>query len=131
MASAGKIAIIIVSYTVKAIVKAWDSVEINPDSIANSVLKAFHHPYFYDETSEIQTEMGVYMKGWIESQNVDDKAYILNALTKSSVRAGRNTRKGHANLNPGSHDHSNRDVSAPQTYQPRMFERNLEVFELN
>lgn len=74
--------------------------------------------------------MGVYMKSWIELQNPDDKAYILNALTKSSVRAGRNTRKGHAQLNPGSHNHSNRDVSAPQIYQPRMFKATSNLIEI-
>lgn len=39
--------------------------------------------------------MGSYLKEWIETQQPDDKAYILNALTKESVRAGRNKRRGH------------------------------------
>lgn len=39
--------------------------------------------------------MGAYLKGWIDGQSSSDKAYILNALTKQSVRAGKNKRKGH------------------------------------
>lgn len=60
-----------------------------------SVLTAFHHPYFYNDNSQIQREMGSYLKSWIDGQNPQDKAYILNALTKDSVKAGKNMRKGH------------------------------------
>ena len=53
-------------------------------------------PYFYDDSSIIQREMGAFLKGWINGQSQEDKAYILNALTKDSVRNHKNRRKGHA-----------------------------------
>lgn len=38
--------------------------------------------------------MGACLKSWIDGQNHEDKAYILNALTKTSVRNHKNKRKG-------------------------------------
>lgn len=40
--------------------------------------------------------LAAYLKSWIDGQSHDDKAFILNALTKQSVRANKNKRKGHA-----------------------------------
>ncbi|ORY92909.1 heterokaryon incompatibility Het-C [Leucosporidium creatinivorum] len=92
---AGKIATIVVSHTVKAIVKAWENTSINANDVAHEVLECFHHPNFYNDNSSVQREMGAYLKSWIEGQSPEDKAYILNALTKDSVRNGKNKRKGH------------------------------------
>lgn len=38
--------------------------------------------------------MGAYLKSWIDGQSAEDKRYILNALTKDSVRNHKNKRKG-------------------------------------
>ncbi|KAK4705310.1 hypothetical protein P7C70_g893, partial [Phenoliferia sp. Uapishka_3] len=102
---AGKIATIILSYTVKQIVNAWEHDNVDPNAVARDVLKAFHHPYFFDSSSPIQREMGEYLKSWIDSQPHEDKTYILNALTKQSVRANKNKRKGHASDQVGHGGH--------------------------
>ncbi|GAA5913792.1 hypothetical protein JCM5296_002869 [Sporobolomyces johnsonii] len=92
---AGQIAILILRHTVKLIVKAWDDTGMNPDMVASDVLSALHHPFWYDDSSSIQREMGAYIKSWIDGQSPDDKAYILKSLTKDSVRSHSNHRKGH------------------------------------
>ncbi|GAA5931982.1 hypothetical protein JCM1841_006122 [Sporobolomyces salmonicolor] len=92
---AGQIAILILRHTVKLIVKAWDDTSMNPDMVASDVLSALHHPFWYDDSSSIQREMGAYLKSWIDGQSPDDKAYILKCLTKDSVRSHSNHRKGH------------------------------------
>ncbi|GAA5960368.1 hypothetical protein JCM21900_003530 [Sporobolomyces salmonicolor] len=92
---AGQIAILILRHTVKLIVKAWDDTSMNPDMVASDVLSALHHPFWYDDSSSIQREMGAYLKSWIDGQNPGDKAYILKCLTKDSVRSHSNHRKGH------------------------------------
>ncbi|SDA01330.1 BZ3500_MvSof-1268-A1-R1_Chr10-1g02585 [Microbotryum saponariae] len=90
---AGLLATIIVEHAVKLVVNAWDHSEVDPNAVANEILKTFHHPYFYDDSSSIQREMGACLKKWID--NTPDKNYILHALTKQSVRDGKNKRKGH------------------------------------
>lgn len=60
-----------------------------------AVLQAFHHPYFVDGSSEVQNLMGAYMKSWIEGQSPSDKQFILNGLSKDSVKNHKNKRKGH------------------------------------
>ncbi|GAA5960765.1 hypothetical protein JCM3765_007326 [Sporobolomyces pararoseus] len=91
---AGNLACIVVRHTVNLIVRAWDDTSMNVDHVASDILKTFHHPYFYDESSSVQREMGAYMKTWIEGQSPEDKRYILQALTKDSVRNHKNKRKG-------------------------------------
>ncbi|SCV73961.1 BQ2448_6391 [Microbotryum intermedium] len=90
---AGLLAKIIVEHAVKLVVNAWDHQEVDPNAVADEILKTFHHPYFYDDSSSIQREMGACLKNWID--NSPDKNYILHALTKQSVRDGKNKRKGH------------------------------------
>lgn len=92
---AGQIAIIILSYTVKLIVKAWEDSSQDPREVARQILTAFHHPFFYDDSSPIQREMGAYLKSWIDGQSHADKQFILNGLTKDAVRNHKNRRKGH------------------------------------
>ncbi|GAA6015071.1 hypothetical protein JCM11491_001649 [Sporobolomyces phaffii] len=91
---AGQLAIIILKHAVNLIVRAWDDTSMNVDHVASDILSTFHHPYFYDDSSSIQREMGAYVKSWIEGQSPDDKRYILQALTKDSVRNHKNKRKG-------------------------------------
>ncbi|GAA5987987.1 hypothetical protein JCM5350_007849 [Sporobolomyces pararoseus] len=91
---AGNLACIVVRHTVNLIVRAWDDTSMNVDHVASDILKTFHHPYFFDESSSVQREMGAYMKSWIEGQSPEDKRYILQALTKDSVRNHKNKRKG-------------------------------------
>ncbi|KAK4047692.1 hypothetical protein OIV83_005200 [Microbotryomycetes sp. JL201] len=92
---AGRIAQIIVEHTVKLVVKAWEETSKDPNAVAREVLECLHHPYFYNDNSLIQREMGAYLKSWIDGQNAEDKRYILQALTKDSVKNHRNLRKGH------------------------------------
>ena len=92
---AGRVAQIIVEHTVKLIVKAWENTSADPNAIAHEVLECFHHPFWYNDNSSIQREMGAYLKSWIEGQSSEDKRYILSSLTKESVKGHRNLRKGH------------------------------------
>ncbi|GAA5907677.1 Het-C domain-containing protein [Sporobolomyces salmoneus] len=91
---AGQLACIILKHTVNLIVRAWDDTSMNIDHVASDILETFHHPYFYNDSSSIQREMGAYVKSWIEGQSPEDKRYILQALTKDSVRNHKNNRKG-------------------------------------
>ncbi|KAM0755942.1 Het-C-domain-containing protein [Meredithblackwellia eburnea MCA 4105] len=92
---AGKIATIILTHTVKAVVNAWEHDNVDPNQVASDVLTCFHHPYFFNTNSAVQRDMGAYVKSWIEGQKGDEKQYILNALTKQSVRDHKNKRRGH------------------------------------
>ncbi|KAK4049100.1 hypothetical protein OIO90_005570 [Microbotryomycetes sp. JL221] len=92
---AGRIAQIVVEHTVKLIVKAWEDQSKDVNRIATEILGCLHHPYFYDDSQSIQREMGAYLKSWIDGQSSEDKRYILNALTKESVKKHMNVRKGH------------------------------------
>ncbi|KPV75411.1 uncharacterized protein RHOBADRAFT_36269 [Rhodotorula graminis WP1] len=92
---AGQVAVVILSYTVKLIVKAWEDNSQNPQDIAHKVLAAFHHPYFYDDSQEIQRLMGETLKKWIDGQSAEDKRFILAGLTKDAVKSHKNRRKGH------------------------------------
>jgi len=52
---AGKIAQIVVQYSVKLVVQAWFDNRVNPS--LDQVLEAFHHPYFNVGRSKVQDEM--------------------------------------------------------------------------
>ncbi|PLW14345.1 hypothetical protein PCANC_20889 [Puccinia coronata f. sp. avenae] len=94
---AGNLAKIIVRHAVKGIVQAWGSTSVDPYHTINKILEAFHHPYFVDGSSDIQREMGEYMRDWIGKMPSHDRDYVLNALSKDSVRRGHNKRRGHVN----------------------------------
>ncbi|GAA5835537.1 hypothetical protein JCM11251_002958 [Rhodosporidiobolus azoricus] len=112
---AGQVAILILQHTVKAIVKAWEDNGINPHQVASDVLSAFHHPYFYDDSSIIQRQMGEYLKSWIDGQNAEDKRFILAGLTKDAVRNHKNKRKGHESDQEGHGAHgSYNSILMPQ-----------------
>ncbi|KAI8445126.1 heterokaryon incompatibility protein Het-C-domain-containing protein [Phakopsora pachyrhizi] len=92
---AGNLAKIIVKHAVKGVVQAWDSTSVDPHQVVAKILEAFHHPYFVDGSSDVQREMGAYMRDWIGKMSDDDRRYVLNALSKDSVRNGKNKRRGH------------------------------------
>jgi len=92
---AGNLAKIIVKHAVKGVVQAWGSTSVDPYHTINKILEAFHHPYFVDGSSDVQREMGEYMRDWIGKMSSQDREYVLSALTKDSVRHGRNKRRGH------------------------------------
>ncbi|GAA5857550.1 hypothetical protein JCM8547_009336 [Rhodosporidiobolus lusitaniae] len=112
---AGQVAILILTHTVKAIVKAWEDNSLDPRSVAADVLTAFHHPYFYDDNSTIQRQMGAYIKSWIDGQSAEDKRFILAGLTKDAVRNHKNKRKGHESDQEGHGAHgSYNSILMPQ-----------------
>ena len=77
-------------------VEAWDKPNIDPIEAANWALAALHHPYFASDSSKLQTEMFASIKEWSNSHG-EEKAEVMNRLTKDSVRAQRNTvSKSHA-----------------------------------
>ncbi|BGP16034.1 hypothetical protein JCM10213v2_004028 [Rhodosporidiobolus nylandii] len=112
---AGQIAVLILEHAVKLIVKAWEDNSIDPRGVAANILTAFHHPYFYDDSSEIQRQMGAYLKSWIDGQSAQDKRIILERLTKDAVRNHKNKRVGHESDQEGHGAHgSYNSVLMPQ-----------------
>ncbi|KAH9462001.1 hypothetical protein Pst134EB_005916 [Puccinia striiformis f. sp. tritici] len=97
---AGNLAKIIVKHAVNGVVQAWGSTSVDPYQTVNKILEAFHHPYFVDGISDVQREMGEYMRDWIGKMSSHDREYVLGALTKDSVRNGRNKRRGHVSDQP-------------------------------
>ncbi|GJE86244.1 heterokaryon incompatibility protein Het-C domain-containing protein [Phanerochaete sordida] len=91
---AGKTALVVVRYTVKLIVDAWYNHEETPDRVIDRILEAFHHPYFNVGRSRIQQEMFEEMERWIGSLGPEESERIVAALSKESVRAGKNKRQG-------------------------------------
>ncbi|KAJ4002175.1 Het-C-domain-containing protein [Lentinula boryana] len=88
---AGKVAQTVVVYSTEIIVKAWAD-DSNPDRAIDQILEAFHHPYFANEQSSIQHEMFEEMERWIGSLGPDEASQTIQALTKESVRNGKNKR---------------------------------------
>ncbi|EKM61451.1 uncharacterized protein PHACADRAFT_248072 [Phanerochaete carnosa HHB-10118-sp] len=91
---AGKTALVVVRCAVKLIVDAWYNHEETPDRVIDRILEAFHHPYFNVGRSRIQQEMFEEMERWIGALEPDESERILEALSKESVRAGKNKRQG-------------------------------------
>ncbi|KAL0951712.1 hypothetical protein HGRIS_008387 [Hohenbuehelia grisea] len=90
---AGKIAQVIVQHTVAQIVKAWSD-DSNPDDAINVILEAFHHPYYANGHSTIQREMFETMEKWFGGLGPEMGQQVIDALSKDSVRAGKNKRIG-------------------------------------
>ncbi|THH19681.1 hypothetical protein EW146_g1532 [Bondarzewia mesenterica] len=106
---AGKVAQVVVRYAVNLLVKAWSDRNEDPDQVINQILEAFHHPYYSTGNSQIQHAMFDAMDQWIGGQG-SEKEQILEALTKESVREGKNKRQGSddetATSPGGAHSHS-------------------------
>ncbi|KAJ4485648.1 Het-C-domain-containing protein [Lentinula aciculospora] len=88
---AGKVAQIVVVYSTELIVKAWAD-DNDPNQVIEQILEAFHHPYFADGRSSIQNEMFEEIKRWIGNLGPDEASETIQALTKDSVRNGKNKR---------------------------------------
>ncbi|KAJ3901562.1 Het-C-domain-containing protein [Lentinula edodes] len=88
---AGKVAQIVVVYSTELIVKAWAD-NSDPDEVVDQILKAFHHPYFADGYSSIQHKMFEEMERWIGELSPDETSQTIQALSKDSVRNGKNKR---------------------------------------
>ncbi|KAI0652327.1 heterokaryon incompatibility protein Het-C-domain-containing protein [Trametes meyenii] len=89
---AGKIALVVVQHSVKLLVDSWFNDNVDQDQVINEILEAFHHPYYATGNSRIQQEMFQCLQNWVTSlENVDE---TIQALTKESVRAGKNKRQG-------------------------------------
>ncbi|KAI0800815.1 heterokaryon incompatibility protein Het-C-domain-containing protein [Fomes fomentarius] len=88
---AGKIAVIVVQNTVKLLVQSWFD-DSNPDRVIDEILEAFHHPWYANGRSRIQEEMFQALRTWVDGlENADE---TIQALTKESIRAGKNKRQG-------------------------------------
>ncbi|PIL31522.1 hypothetical protein GSI_06224 [Ganoderma sinense ZZ0214-1] len=88
---AGMIAQVVVQNSVKLLVQAWFD-NSNPDEIIDRILEAFHHPWFASGRSRIQEQMFQTLQNWVsELENAEE---TIQALSKESVRAGQNKRKG-------------------------------------
>ncbi|WWC69599.1 uncharacterized protein I206_103542 [Kwoniella pini CBS 10737] len=96
---AGEIAQIVVEYTVKLVVQAWDNNSMPVEQVTEPVLEALFHPEFHNGRSEIQKRMLDKMKNWIDT--VHQKQEILNRLTSDKVKAGGNRRIGDTSQSTG------------------------------
>ncbi|KAH9858257.1 heterokaryon incompatibility protein Het-C-domain-containing protein [Lenzites betulinus] len=89
---AGKIALVVVQHSVKLLVDAWYNDNTDVDRVIDEILEAFHHPYYATGRSRIQQEMFQGLQNWVTGlENVDE---VIRALSKDSVRNGKNKRKG-------------------------------------
>ncbi|KAK7058606.1 hypothetical protein VNI00_002242 [Paramarasmius palmivorus] len=107
---AGKIAQIVVIHTANLIVQAWGN-DSDPDQVINQVLEAFHHPYYATGNSQIQHQMFEAMQKWFGGLGPDEGGQVIEALTKESVREGKNKRlseegQGQIEAGYGGHKHS-------------------------
>ncbi|KAI0815377.1 heterokaryon incompatibility protein Het-C-domain-containing protein [Irpex lacteus] len=80
--------------SVGLIVNAWFEQNENPDRVIDQILEAFHHPYYNTGRSRIQQDMFNEMERWFRDLDQDDAERTLQALTKESVREGKNKRQG-------------------------------------
>jgi len=121
---AGKIAQLVVEYSVNLIVRAWSD-SSDPDSVLDKILEAFHHPYYATGNSWIQTQMFEHMERWLGGLGPDEAGQVIERLTKQSVRDHKNKRIGSEDMNfeepgYGGHTHgtsSNRPQGSSQRYQ--------------
>ncbi|KAH8120007.1 Het-C-domain-containing protein [Phellopilus nigrolimitatus] len=90
---AGKIAQKVVEYSVNLIVEAWFN-DGNSNRVIDKILEAFHHPYYATGDSQIQNSMMDQMQRWIGGLGEDERRQTIEALTKESVRNGKNKRIG-------------------------------------
>ncbi|TBU62109.1 Het-C-domain-containing protein [Dichomitus squalens] len=88
---AGKIAKVVVQNSVKLLVQAWFD-NSDPDRVIDEVLEAFHHPWYATGRSRIQEEMFQTLQNWVN--NLENAEETIQALSKESVRAGKNKRQG-------------------------------------
>ncbi|KAK7686586.1 hypothetical protein QCA50_010186 [Cerrena zonata] len=91
---AGKIAQIVVQYSVNLIVEAWFDDNSDPNRIIDQILESFHHPYYANGSSRIQQMMFEGLEKWIGGLGPEEAEKTLQALTKESVREGKNKRLG-------------------------------------
>ncbi|KAI0323073.1 heterokaryon incompatibility protein Het-C-domain-containing protein [Amylostereum chailletii] len=90
---AGKIAQAVVKFTVNNIVQAWQEETEDPDRVLDTILEAFHHPFYSNGRSQIQRVMFETMERWLTDMSDEDRERTLDALTKESVRNGKNKRE--------------------------------------
>ncbi|KAJ7044922.1 Het-C-domain-containing protein [Mycena alexandri] len=93
---AGKIAVLVVEHSVKIIVQAWSD-NNDPSRAVDQILEAFHHPYYATGRSGIQNAMFEEMQRWLGGLEEDEARETIEALTKESVRNGKNKRLGSEN----------------------------------
>ncbi|KAJ7144853.1 Het-C-domain-containing protein [Mycena crocata] len=93
---AGKIAMLVVEHSVKIVVQAWSD-HGDPNQAVDAILEAFHHPYYATGQSSIQHAMFQEMEKWLGGLGDDVARETLQALTKESVRNGKNKRLGSEN----------------------------------
>ncbi|KAJ3830304.1 Het-C-domain-containing protein [Lentinula raphanica] len=110
---AGKVAQLVVVYSTELIVKAWAD-DSDPDRVIDQILEAFHHPYFADDASSIQYKMFEEMQRWIGGLGEDEASQTIEALTKESVRNGKNKR-----LTDESEGQVEAGYGTPYTSQPQ------------
>ncbi|KAK7063818.1 heterokaryon incompatibility protein HET-C [Favolaschia claudopus] len=93
---AGKIAMLVVKHSVNIIVQAWSD-NSDPSRAVDEILEAFHHPYYATGRSSIQQNMFREMESWLQKLDEDQARETIAALTKESVRNGKNKRLGSEN----------------------------------
>lgn len=79
---AGKIARVVVSHTVNAMVRAWAG-EGEPDRVIDGILEAFHHPNWATGRSEVQRAMFTELEKWFGGLGSEDASRVIDGLTKA------------------------------------------------
>ncbi|KAF8337987.1 uncharacterized protein EI90DRAFT_3118447 [Cantharellus anzutake] len=88
---AGKVAIVVLNLVVS---QAWYDQNADIDRVIDTVLEAFHHPYYASGRSRVQKDMEDELRRWVDGLSSDERETILNNLTKEAVKEGQNKRAG-------------------------------------
>ncbi|KAF8575733.1 heterokaryon incompatibility Het-C [Ramaria rubella] len=89
---AGKIAQVVVEHTVNWIVLAWGNEHEDVELVIDKILEVFHHPYFSNGRSHIQRRMLDRLAQWLTDLGPEKAEKTIQALTKESIREGKNKR---------------------------------------
>jgi hypothetical protein len=63
-------------------VQAWQEEGEDPDHVIDTILEAFHHPYYNVGRSQIQNVMFETMERWFNDMSDEEREVTLESLTK-------------------------------------------------
>ncbi|KDQ58757.1 hypothetical protein JAAARDRAFT_128374 [Jaapia argillacea MUCL 33604] len=88
---AGRLAKLIVGYTVNLVIRAWDDASMNVRQLTEEVLQCMFHPDFHNSNSTIQRQMLQFMRDWMSGHG-NQQHEIIRRLSKNAVRNHENMR---------------------------------------
>ncbi|KAE9370101.1 heterokaryon incompatibility Het-C [Stipitochalara longipes BDJ] len=86
---AGRVSLALINYATQKVVRAWEDLS-DPNSVVDSILAGFHHPYFMDASSDVQKQMYLAVTSWWQTRTEEKKRFLSSVLTKDGVHANQN-----------------------------------------